>query len=126
MENYGIEARTYIGKINIPELMELSCDTKTYKPLPKFPASTRDLSVVCDEEVPAAALEKAIKKAVGGILESVTLFDVYRGEQIEAGKKSVSYSISMRSLEGTLTDDQADKAMEKAIKELSAIGAELR
>jgi len=126
MENYGIEARTYIGKINIPELMELSCDTKTYKPLPKFPASTRDLSVVCDEELPAAELEKAIKKAVGGILESVTLFDVYRGEQIEAGKKSVSYSISMRSLEGTLTDDQADKAMEKAIKELSAIGAELR
>ena len=126
MENYGIEARTYIGKINIPELIELSCDTKTYKPLPKFPASTRDLSVVCDEELPAAELEKAIKKAVGGILESVTLFDVYRGEQIEAGKKSVSYSISMRSLEGTLTDDQADKAMEKAIKELAAIGAELR
>ncbi|WP_294469119.1 phenylalanine--tRNA ligase subunit beta [uncultured Ruminococcus sp.] len=126
MENYGIEARTYAAKINIPELMELSCDTKTYKPLPKFPATTRDLSVVCDEEVPAAVLEKVIRKAVGGILESVTLFDVYRGEQIEAGKKSVSYSISMRSLEGTLTDDQADKAMEKAVKELSAIGAELR
>ena len=126
MENYGIEARTYIGKFNIPELMELSCDTKTYKPLPKFPASTRDLSVVCDEEIPAAVLEKTIRKAVGGILESVTLFDVYRGEQIESGKKSVSYSISMRSLEGTLTDEQADKAMEKAIKELSAIGAELR
>ena len=82
--------------------------------------------MVCDEEVPAAVLEKLIRKAVGGILESVTLFDVYRGEQIEAGKKSVSYSISMRSLEGTLTDDQADKAMEKAVKELSAIGAELR
>ncbi|MBQ8967897.1 phenylalanine--tRNA ligase subunit beta [Ruminococcus sp.] len=126
MENYGIEARTYVAKINIPELMELSCDTKTYKPLPKFPATTRDLSVVCDEEVPAAVLEKLISKAVGGILENVTLFDVYRGEQIEAGKKSVSYSISMRSLEGTLTDEQADKAMEKAVKELSAIGAELR
>ncbi|WP_295157630.1 phenylalanine--tRNA ligase subunit beta [uncultured Ruminococcus sp.] len=126
MENYGIEARTYVAKINIPELMELSCETKTYKPLPKFPASTRDLSVVCDEEIPAALLEKTIRKAVGNILESVTLFDVYRGEQIEAGKKSVSYSISMRSLEGTLTDDQADKAMEKAIKELSAVGAELR
>ena len=126
MENYGIEARTYVAKINIPELMELSCETKTYKPLPKFPASTRDLSVVCDEEIPAALLEKTIRKAVGNILESVTLFDVYRGEQIEAGKKSVSYSISMRSLEGTLTDEQADKAMEKAIKELSAVGAELR
>lgn len=126
MENYEIGERTYAAKINIPELMELSCETKTYKPLPKFPATTRDLSVVCDEEVPAAALEKCIRKAVGGILENVSLFDVYRGEQIEKGKKSVSYSISMRSLEGTLTDEQADKAMEKAVKELSAIGAELR
>ena len=126
MENYGIEARTYVAKINIPELMELSNSVKTYKPLPKFPATTRDLSVVCDEDIPAASLEKAIRKAVGGILENVSLFDVYRGEQIESGKKSVSYSISMRSLEGTLTDEQADKAMEKAIKELSALGAELR
>ena len=126
MDNYGIEARTYAGKINVPELMERSTQVKTYKPLPKFPATTRDLSVVCDEDVPAAELEKLIKKAVGGILESVNLFDVYRGEQIAKGKKSVSYSISMRSLEGTLTDEQADKAMEKVLKELSAIGAELR
>ncbi len=126
LENYGIEVRAYAAKINIPELMALTSQVKTYKPLPKFPATTRDLSVVCDEEVPAAVLERIIKKSVGGILESVTLFDVYRGEQIAAGKKSVSYSISMRSLEGTLTDEQADKAMEKVLKELSAIGAELR
>ncbi|MBR1739154.1 MAG: phenylalanine--tRNA ligase subunit beta [Ruminococcus sp.] len=126
MESYGIGERTYAAKINIPELMQLSNERRTYKPLPKFPATTRDISVVCADELPAAELEKAIKKAVGGILESVTLFDVYKGEQIEAGKKSVSYSISMRSHEGTLTDEQADKAMEKAVKELGAIGAELR
>lgn len=126
MENYGIEARTYAGKINLPELMEVSTSVKTYKPLPKFPATTRDLSIVCDDEIPAAQLEKAIKKAVGGILENIKLFDVYKGEQIEKGKKSVSYSISMRSLDGTLTDEQADKAMEKALKELKNIGAELR
>lgn len=126
MENYGIEPRVYAGKINVPELMELSTDVKTYKPLPKFPATTRDLSVVCDEDIPAAALEKTIRKSVGNILESVTLFDVYKGEQIAQGKKSVSYSISMRSLDGTLTDEQADKAMEKVLKELKAIGAELR
>ena len=63
---------------------------------------------------------------MGGILENIKLFDVYKGEQIEKGKKSVSYSISMRSLDGTLTDEQADKAMEKALKELKNIGAELR
>lgn len=125
-ENYGISARVYAAKINIPELMEVSSDVKTYKPLPKYPATTRDLSLICDEEIPVAMLERIIKKAVGGILESVTLFDVYRGEQIQCGKKSVSYSISMRSLDGTLTDEQADKAMERVLKELKGIGVELR
>ena len=59
---------------------------KTYKPLPKFPATTRDLSIICDDSVPVAQLEKAIKKAVGNILESVKLFDVYKGKQIARAK----------------------------------------
>ncbi len=126
LENYGLSMRAYAGKLDLPEIMELSDPQKVYKPLPKFPATTRDVSVVCDDEIPVAELEKAITKAVGSILEKVTLFDVYKGEQIQSGKKSVSYSISMRSLEGTLTDEQADKAMEKVFKELSAMGAELR
>lgn len=126
LENYGIDTRAYVGKINIPELMAHSTQVKTYKPLPKYPAITRDISVVCDDKQTAASLEKAIVKAVGGILEKVTLFDVYKGEQIEKGKKSVSYSISMRSLDSTLTDEQADKAMEKVVKALSDMGAELR
>ncbi len=102
--------------------MKLASDKITYKPLPKFPAMTRDLSIIVDEEV----LEKAICGAVGKILEKVTLFDVYKGKQIDEGKKSVSYSISMRSHEGTLTDEQADGAMKKALKALANIGAELR
>ena len=76
--------------------------------------------------MPVAELEKAIRKAVGSILEKVTLFDVYKGEQIDAGKKSVSFSISMRSHDGTLTDEQADKAMSKVVDALSKLGAELR
>ena len=115
-----------MGKINVPELMENCVAQKTYKPLPKYPATTRDLSIVCDDSIPAALLEKTISKAVGSILEKVTLFDVYKGEQIEKGKKSVSYSISMRSHDGTLTDEQADKAMNKTLEALKAIGAELR
>ena len=67
-----------------------------------------------------------IKNAVGSILEKVTLFDVYKGKQIEEGKKSVSYSISMRSHDGTLTDEQADKAMSKALKALEEINVSLR
>lgn len=125
-ENYELGVKTYVAKLNIPELMEASSDKITYRPLPKFPATTRDLSLIVDDEVPVAELEKAIRKAVGKILEKVTLFDVYKGKQIESGKKSVSYSISMRSHEGTLTDEQADSAMKKALKALANIGAELR
>ena len=126
LENYGMSMRAYAGKLDLPQIMESSEPQKVYKPLPKYPATTRDIAVVCDDEIPVAELEKAITMAVGSILEKVTLFDVYKGEQIEKGKKSVAYSISMRSHEGTLTDEQADKAMEKVLKELSAIGAELR
>ena len=125
-ETYGIGVKTYVAKLNIPELMESAAGKITYQPLPKFPATTRDLSVICDDEIPVAELEKAIKGAVGKILEKVTLFDVYKGKQIEDGKKSVSYSISMRSHDGTLTDEQADGAMKRVLKALSAIGAELR
>ncbi|MBR6792610.1 MAG: phenylalanine--tRNA ligase subunit beta, partial [Ruminococcus sp.] len=106
-ENYGIGTKTYIAKLNIPEMMQTAVAEITYKPLPKFPASTRDLSLICDDETPVAELEKAIKKSVGKILEKVTLFDVYKGKQIEEGKKSVSYSLTLRSHEGTLTDEQA-------------------
>lgn len=125
-DNYELGVKTYAAKLNIPELMAAALDKITYSPLPKFPATTRDLSLIVDDEVPVAELEKAIRSGVGKILEKVTLFDVYKGKQIEDGKKSVSYSISMRSHEGTLTDEQADGAMKKALKALAAIGAELR
>lgn len=126
LENYEIGTRAYAAKLNIPEMISVSKTEKTFKSLPKYPATTRDLSVVCDENIPAAEIEKIIKNAVGKILEKVMLFDVYQGKQIAEGKKSVSYSISMRSHEGTLTDEQADSAMKKAVKALAEIGAELR
>ena len=126
LDNYEIGVKAYAAKLNIPEMMSISVVDKEYKALPKFPASTRDLSIVCDDSIPVADLEKAIKSAVGSILEKVTLFDVYRGQQIADGKKSVSYSISMRSHEGTLTDEQADGAVKKILKSLANLGAELR
>ena len=125
-DNYELGVKTYAAKLNIPELMAAAQDKITYRPLPKFPATTRDLSLIVDDEVPVAELEKAIRSGVGKILEKITLFDVYKGKQIEDGKKSVSYSIAMRSHDGTLTDEQADSAMKKALKALAAVGAELR
>lgn len=124
--NYGIGVKTYAAKLNIPEMLEHAATEISYQPLPKYPATTRDLSLVCDDEIPVAQLEQAIRKAVGNILEKVTLFDVYKGQQIAQGKKSVSYSISMRSHDGTLTDEQADGAMKRVLKALKAMGAELR
>lgn len=126
LENYGMNVRCYCAKLNVNEALDKSNSEKVYKPLPKFPATTRDISFVCDESIPVAKLEKAIKSAVGKTLEKVTLFDVYQGEQIEKGKKSVSYSISMRSHSETLTDEQADGAMKRVLKALSEMGAELR
>lgn len=126
LENYGIGVKAYAAKVNVTELLDMANAVKTYKPLPKFPATTRDLAIVCDETLPAGELEKAIRKAAGNILESVTLFDVYQGKQIAEGKKSVAYAISMRSHEGTLTDEQADAAVKRVLKELEKLGAELR
>ncbi len=126
LNNYEIETKAYIGKLNIPEMLEIVDPEGRYKPLPKFPATTRDLSIICDDSITVATLEKAIKTGCGKILESIKLFDVYKGKQIEEGKKSVSYSIVLRSHEGTLTDEQADNAMKKSLKELEKIGAGLR
>lgn len=86
--NYGIGVKTYAAKLNIPEMLEHAATEISYQPLPKYPATTRDLSLVCDDEIPVAQLEQAIRKAVGNILEKVTLFDVYKGQQIAQGKRA--------------------------------------
>jgi phenylalanyl-tRNA synthetase beta chain len=125
-ETYGFDTRVYVAKLNVTELLPLAVKEVTYQPSPKFPAITRDLSLLCDDALPVGTLEKAIKTAVGKILEKVTLFDVYKGKQIADGKKSVSFSISMRSHEGTLTDEQADSAMKRVLKALGDLGASLR
>lgn len=125
-DNYGIDTRAYAAKLNITEIMELCVSERKYKPLPKYPATTRDLSIICDEAIPVAKLEKAISSAVGKTLESIKLFDVYQGKQVQEGKKSVSYSVTMRSHEATLTDEQADSAVKRILKSLAELGAELR
>lgn len=125
-ETYGFGTRVYAAKLNINEMMPLSVTEITYQPSPKFPAITRDLSLLCEDSLPVGTMEKAIKNAVGKILEKVTLFDVYKGKQIAEGMKSVSFSISMRSHEGTLTDEQADAAMKRVLKSLGDLGASLR
>ncbi len=125
-KTYGIGARTYVAKLLIQEMEELAEAEVTYRPLPKFPAITRDLSLLCEDALPVGTMEQAIEKAAGKLLEQVTLFDVYKGDQIASGMKSVSFSLRLRSHEGTLTDEQADATMKRVLKALAETGAALR
>lgn len=124
--NYDIGTRTYVAEIDFNSIEAKGNRKRTYKALPKFPASNRDLAFVCDRDIPVLKLERIIKEAVGKVLESITLFDVYTGAQIADNMKSVAFNIKMRSAERTLTDEEADAAMKRAIKALAAIGIELR
>lgn len=125
-ENYSIGAKVYVASISVDKLFKYQHTKRVYKPSPRFPALTRDLAVVCDRITPVLLLEKLIAKAVGKTLEHISLFDVYQGEQIEKGKKSVAFSLRLRAADKTMTDAEADEAMNKAIKALDAVGAELR
>ena len=124
--NYGVGTRIYAASLRVETLFSHHEPVKDYRPLPRFPASTRDLALLCDESLPAFQLEKAIRSAVGPMLEKLQLFDVYQGAQIPAGKKSIAYSLSMRTADHTLTDEEADGAVKRALKELEKIGAVLR
>ncbi|MEE1057381.1 MAG: phenylalanine--tRNA ligase subunit beta [Acutalibacteraceae bacterium] len=125
-ENYGIGTRVYIFRIDMDVMYKYANTEKNYTPLPKYPAVTRDIALICDEDIPVIKLQKAMEKAVGKTLESVKLFDVYQGKQIEKGKKSVAFNLTLRSSEGTLNDEQANSAMKKAMTALEKIGATLR
>ncbi len=124
-KTYGIGTRVYVAKL-LPDVMAPLKQEVTYQPLPKFPAMTRDLSLVCAEETSVGSLTTVISEAAGNLLEDVTLFDVYHGDQIAAGQKSVSFSLRLRSKENTLTDEQADATVARVLKKLTEIGATLR
>ena len=99
---------------------------KKYHPLPKFPATTRDLSLVMDKEQPVAVAEKVIRATAGGHLEKLSFFDIYTGAQVGEGKKSVSYSLSLRAGDRTLTDEAVDRTMRRILDALAAKNITLR
>ena len=124
--NYGINTRVYVGRLRMRKLYALQGAERKYHPLPKFPASTRDLALLCDDSLPVLTMEKAIKAAAGKILEKVELFDVYKGSQIADGKKSVAFNITMRASDRTLTDEEVGGAMNRILKALEELGAQIR
>ena len=125
-ENYELGMRAYTCTMNFNVLFANATPTVIYQPLPRYPAITRDLALVCDADVPVLTLQQEIEQAAGKLCEQVALFDVYTGEQVQAGKKSVAFSLRLRSAEGTLTDEQADAAIKRCVKALTKIGVSLR
>ncbi len=127
LKNYGIEVRTYAGELDFDLLMEKADSQVTYTPLPKYPSVNRDIAVIVDREVEAGTLHQIIQEAGGDIVEEIGLFDIYTGEQIPEGKKSVAYSLTLRSREKTLTEQEAGEVMQKVLKGLkNKAGAVLR
>lgn len=124
--NYEIDTPVYLANLLVNALFAHRGAEKSYRPLPKYPATNRDIAVLCDEELPVGEMEKAISAACGKILERVELFDIYRGEQIPQGKKSVAFNIVMRSAEATLTDEEIEAAVKRVLKALEKLGAALR
>ncbi|MDL2233805.1 phenylalanine--tRNA ligase subunit beta [Ruminococcaceae bacterium OttesenSCG-928-L11] len=125
-ENYDIGAKAYLAELNLAELFAARTVELKVRDLPRFPASTRDLALVADEETPVGEMQKAIADVAGSILEKLELFDVYRGKQVGEGKKSVAYSLTLRANDRTLTDEECDRTVQKILKKLGEIGVELR
>lgn len=127
LEKFECPERTYIGFIEIEKLVANAAMESQYKPLPKFPAVTRDIAMLVKDEILVKQIEDIIKQRAGKILEGIKLFDVYKGKQVPEGMKSVAYSITFRAADRTLTDEDVNKAMTKILDGLkNNIGAELR
>ena len=126
-KNYGIDAEIYAAELDFTALSALELPEKTYVPLPKYPAVSRDIAVVCDEALTVAALESCIRKAGGKLLRQVRLFDIYRGKGIAEGKKSLAFSLTLRADDRTLTDADSDGVISAVLSRLDAeLGAKLR
>lgn len=126
-DNYNMEENCYVAEIDLDILFNNLNTQKKYKALPRFPAVTRDIAILVDDEILVQDMQNVITKAAGNILESIKLFDVYKGEQIPKGKKSVAFAFIYRVAEKTLTDEEVNKVHNKILRALEhIIGAELR
>ena len=125
-KNYEIGARAYIAVLDMPSLTPMCSFDYKYKGVAKFPAVTRDLSMVVPKEIMVGSIEKMIEECGGKLLEKLTLFDVYEGNQIDRGFKSVAYSVTFRASDRTLSEEDINDVMQKILKGLESMGIVLR
>ncbi|MDO5041543.1 MAG: phenylalanine--tRNA ligase subunit beta [Peptoniphilus sp.] len=118
LENFDMKKKTYVAEILFEELLPLSIDNYIYKELPKYPAVKRDLAFTLDKDVESRSIEKIVEKHSGEILENYKVFDIYTGKGIEEGKKSLAFSMTFRSKQKTLVDEEINEIVKKIVKDI--------
>ena len=125
--NYGVDCELYCAELSFDALLEAQGPGAEYVPLPRFPAVSRDIAVVCKEEVTVGALEDCIRRAGGKLLREIALFDIYRGQGVAEGSKSAAFSLTLRSDERSITAAEADEEIQDVLAALEKeLGAVLR
>ena len=124
--SYGIGEKAYVAVLDIPAILEYATFDRKYEGIAKFPAVSRDISMVVPKEILAGQIEQIIAQRGGKILESYQLFDIYEGSQIKSGYKSIAYSVTFRAKDRTLEDADVNAAMKKILNGLEGLGIELR
>ena len=121
------EESVFVMEINLEKLLAKRVGKMKYKEISKFPSIKKDVAFIVDESIESANIEKQIKKSAGNLLESIEVFDVYTGEHIEEGKKSIAYSLTFSDSKKTLTDDEVTGIFNKVISDVEkTLGAFLR
>ncbi len=126
MDNYGIGEKTYVAVLDMPQIVELATFDRKYNGIARYPAVTRDISMIVPKDVLAGQIEAVIDQRGGKILEGYHLFDIYEGSQIQEGFKSMAYSISFRAKDRTLEEADITGAMKKIWNGLERLGIEIR
>ena len=126
LDNYNIGTKAYVAVLDMPEIIPFATFNRKYEGITRFPAVTRDLSMVVPKSILVGQIEEMIAQRGGKILESYQLFDIYEGSQIKEGYKSVAYSITFRAKDRTLEEADINGAMKKILNGLQGMGIELR
>jgi len=126
-QNYELNTRVLMGELNFEKLMKFAYTKRRYTSLPKYPAVTRDLAIVIDKKILASRIEEVIRQNAGCLLEKIELFDIYEGNQIPEGYKSMAYSLSFRAPDRTLKDEEVNDLQKRIVDGLAnTLNARLR
>ena len=116
--NYGIDSEVYCAELSFTKMLGLRLPEPTFAPLPKYPAVSRDLALICDEALTVAQVEDVISASAGKLLRKIQLFDIYRGVGVPEGKKSMAFSLELRADDRTLTDSDSEKVVSNVLSAL--------